>query len=155
MAGKSKRTGWEDMRQARLEATKEQRAIKAKRQRERHMTWKEQGRCSRCGSIKEDNGLSTCSSCLLKIKLTRKNGEHKNKPYRELSDAQKERIKRNKAEKYNDRRAQGLCVRCGHRKALPGMALCNQCRLERNQSQYGHVNHSISWYEKERKAGRL
>lgn len=145
---------WEAIRQARLEATKEKRAILADRQRELRKSWKEQGRCSRCGSPKEDDGLSTCQTCLMKVKLTRKSVAQKDKPYKDLPDAQKERIKQRRHEKYQDRKAQGLCVRCGQRKALYGLVLCGQCRLERSQSQYGYVNHSIKWTAKERKAGR-
>lgn len=152
---KNKPNGWEIMRQERLEATKEQRAISAEKYRECRKKWKEQGRCVRCGSEKADDGNATCLECLLKIKLTRKSEAQKSKPYSELPDEQKERIKQSRRKKYQDRKSQGICVRCGQRKALSGLTVCGQCRIKRNQALYGYVSHSSSWYKKERKAGRL
>lgn len=155
MADKSKRTGWENMRQARLDATKEQRAIKAEKQREYRRARKEQGRCTRCGSIKNNDGLSVCPVCLLKVKLTRKPRAQKNKPYNELSDERKERIRRYRQKKYHERKLLGICVRCGQAAALPGLTMCMNCRLYCNQSHSGVAGHTIKYYTKERKAGRL
>lgn len=53
------------------------------------------------------------------------------------------------------RKAHGLCQRCGKAEALPGITLCQTCRLDHNQSRSGHVEHSAKWLRREREAGRL
>lgn len=58
-------TCWDKMRQARLEATKEQRAKKAQEQKTIRKLRKEHGLCIRCGKKDALSGITLCADCRL------------------------------------------------------------------------------------------
>lgn len=138
---------WDKLRQARLEATKEQRAKAAQNEKEKRLFLKEHGICTRCGHNEALPGLTLCAICQEKLK-------RKRKPVI-LTEAQKERNARLMKARYERLKASGLCVKCGKEPVEPGLVRCHNCRLFHNQSRSGYFEHSVKWSAKERKAGRL
>lgn len=143
-------SGWDKIRQARLEATKEYRAKVALLCKERYEFLKAHGICVQCGQEYALEGITLCAKCREKNNLARRG-----KKQRPLTAEQKARKNQNAKETRQNRIELGLCHICGKVKAVPGLKVCSDCRIARNQSRYGYFEHSHKWYEKERKAGRL
>ena len=69
---------------------------------------------------------------------------------REQLAAQKDRRGRNAADmrdRYRTLRSMGLCVRCKKDYAIPGMVLCESCRLWNNQRRSGAATAPRSPYK--------
>lgn len=155
MAGK-KHNGWEKMRQARLERTKEKRAKLAQYQKERRERLKLEGICTQCATDKAIPGQTMCEKCKEIHNLKRKGVKQNYKSAKKyiITPEQKEKNAQRKKQKRIELKGLGICTVCAKVKALPGLTLCMSCRLAKNQARYGYVEHSQKWYEKERKAGR-
>lgn len=154
---KKEHNGWEKMRQARLERTKEKRAKLAQYYKKRREQLKAEGVCQLCATDKAISGQCLCDKC-------REIHNLKRRGVKQISTSKKKHIetpeqKERRAQRKRERRIylkeNGLCTNCGKTDALPGLTVCMQCRMEINQSRYGYVHHSQKWYGKERKAGRL
>lgn len=156
MAGK-KHNGWETLRQARLERTKEKRAKLAQYQKERRERLKSDGICIKCATDKAIPGQVLCEKCREINNFKRRGVKQNYKPAKKyiLTPEQKAIRSQKKRQRRIDLKELGICVNCGKDKALPGLTVCQPCRLRMNQARYGYVEHSQKWYEKERKAGRL
>lgn len=104
---------------------------------------KSAGLCIRCGKHKTETGFSQCREC-----------RGRDRPTIHSEEALKRQKEKAKL-RYAERKNQGICVRCGKEKALPGIVLCSICRINRNQAIYGYFEHDPKWYKKEREAGRI
>lgn len=86
---------------------------------------KRQGLCIHCGKEKAEEGLSVCTICKLDGR------ERANRYYQEMSPEKKTEHLAKKKALYDERRAQGLCVRCGQ-PAYNNFAFCKKHHFERN-----------------------
>lgn len=101
--------------------------------------------CIRCGKNEAIAGLSSCYECLQRVK----NRKH-------IYTKEEYKIHcENMKTKYAERKKQGICVKCGKRKALPNRVKCLECTLYLNQSRSGYVEHTGQYIRNEIKAGRL
>lgn len=154
---RKKRNGWEEMRQARLEATKAKRAKKAQYLKERRERLKSEGICTKCATDKAIPGQTLCEKCREIYNFKRRGVKQGHKPvkkYIATSEQKEKNAQRNKHRRI-ELKELGICTNCAKVKALPGLTICMKCRIEISQARYGYVEHSQKWYEKERKAGRL
>lgn len=140
---------------------------------------KDNGLCTRCGRELDRKG-HYCSECLLKIrKYTRENKEFyrknhictecgkvrvygsdkicfecrakKNNRKKPLTDKQKDNFRKQQNSLYQQRSEQGICTRCGKRKAAIGRKKCDVCleedrvrhrrKREENTKIYRRENH--------------
>ena len=89
------------------------------RQKARHdakvALWREEGRCTRCGSEREDERWKLCQAC-------RTFCAGKNRHNAENAKARREALK-----------AKGFCEQCGKTWAEPGRVRCKKC-LEKNRT---------------------
>lgn len=106
---------------------------------------KQAGLCIRCGKKDAVPGLSQCAEC------SQRSNERQHIYAGEAAGKYNQKTK----DLYYERKARGICVKCGKNKALPGMVRCLDCRLFLNQSRSGYVEHTGKWAEKERSMGRL
>lgn len=105
---------------------------KRARKAERYKWLKAHGICVKCGSEKAFNGRVCCVDCLYKMQM-------RAIQYAESSPDAEERRKRHNArqaewmrEQRAQRKAAGMCIRCGKREALDGRVRCERCTyLER------------------------
>lgn len=148
-------SGWDKIRAARLEKTKEARAKQAQIQKDIRQWCKENGICSYCRKEKATEGIY-CHDCREKNNARRRHPKEvkptKKKP---LTDEQKAKKRQYAKEKRLSNIENGLCSQCGKNAPLPGRKLCNNCRLYLNQFRYGYVEHTAQWYEKERREKRI
>ena len=92
------------------------------------MWYKELGFCTACRKRKAVSGKVRCSECIEKGKKQKRiyGAEHKE----HISTYAKEYSKRT----YEERKADGVCVRCGKREPEAGKWSCTECL--RKQAQY-------------------
>ena len=90
-------------------------------QRDTRKFYRENGICTSCGKEKVFGDEIQCPDCKAKHKAQRK----------PLSEEQKERYNKNFRKQqrslYQERKEQGICTKCGKRKAMPGKAKCGIC----------------------------
>lgn len=98
--------------------------------------------CIRCGKKEAVEGLTQCEIC-----RQREMYHHK----RKITEAQKIKNKENAKKRYNERKKNGICVRCGKNKAIPGKVRCLDCNLFVNQSRSGYVEHKLNKIKEDRK----
>lgn len=86
---------------------------------------KEQGVCTLCGKSKVRKGLTMCQTCAERMR------EYKKRSWAAKSADEKaayrKRVNERRRQKRAERKAQGLCVRCGKNKARDGITLCAAC----------------------------
>ncbi len=95
---------------------------------EQYAWYKEHGRCPRCGG-EPVNGMVHCIDCLDKLreqaeKYQKGWSEEKRKHYNEQKKIYHKRI-------YEQRKAAGMCVKCGKRKAFRTL-MCGICQNKHN-----------------------
>lgn len=86
------------------------------------------GVCPRCRIRKALPNRTCCAECLYS------ENERAVKAYHEMSDEERQlyaqkRSERNK-ERYQERKAAGICVQCGKKPALSGKARCTECLIK-------------------------
>ena len=73
--------------------------------------------CPRCGKAPAVQGMSMCCDCLYR------NAEYSIEYYRNNKDKAQTYAKN----RYKSLKQEGICVKCGKRKAAPGRVSCKQC----------------------------
>ena len=73
--------------------------------------------CTQCGKEKVPETQKICPECRIKISKYRK----------PLTDSQKENFRKQQDLLYQKRKEQGICTRCGKRKAMADKAKCGIC----------------------------
>lgn len=90
-------------------------------QRDTKEFYRKNGLCTSCGKVMVLGSEKQCPECRVKRKAYRK----------PLSEEQKEKYNKNFKKQqrnlYQKRKEQGICTRCGKRKAMPGKAKCGIC----------------------------
>lgn len=121
-------SGWDKIRQERLEATKEQRAKRSVYAKERREFLKARGICVKCGQRDAIPEKTLCPDC--REKNNQKRRKKKDKPIPGAWYARQcERAK----ELRKARIAEGICVKCGKEKASPEAQYCHKCRARRKE----------------------
>ena len=89
--------------------------------RENKEFYRENGICTECGKVLVPKSERICPECRAKITASRK----------PMSDEQRQRNNKKFSEYeknlYRERKEQGICTRCGKRKAIHGKAKCGIC----------------------------
>ena len=97
---------------------------------ERREWYQSAGICPRCGKnpiLGDEKACPECNSYAYSINI-RINQDKKNKSHAEYS-----------RKVYAERKAQGICTRCGKRKADHGYAMCSICRIkDRNRQRIAY-----------------
>lgn len=88
--------------------------------------FKAHGLCARCGKIKPARNHVYCLECM-------SYDAEKARKYRLKTPDYNERHRKAQAQKYSERREQGLCTLCGKRKPENGFARCGVCRARLRQ----------------------
>lgn len=103
--------------------TKEQKTSKV---RERYCLLKTMKICTACGCCEAEPNKVLCYICGEKHRI------REEKRWSDMSDAKKkqrcEQIKIGNKTRYQARKAEGLCVRCGRYRAVKSHVLCIECR---------------------------
>lgn len=84
---------------------------------------KAEGICVFCGKEKADGGVR-CRACVEKHK----------KAWREDVYARRRELKRQN-QRYWQRRAAGICTRCGKKEVFPGISMCGPCAEKAREAQ--------------------
>ena len=130
-------------------ALDKRRAADRERYHQRTRARKAAGLCLRCGRDEPADGLTTCSVCALKNRERERTRNERLKA-EGLPRRDQERRRCADRERYRraaeDRRAQGLCPRCGLEGPAPGKALCHGCGEKTRKM-------ARARYHKNRKAG--
>ncbi len=100
--------------------------------RERYYWLKSHGICVRCGQESAEPNKTQCWEC------AEKNKERRALRYAKMDYAAKteynEKIRMNGNARFVDRKARGLCVKCGKRAPAVGILSCNECRRKQQKS---------------------
>lgn len=91
--------------------------------------YKANGICVHCGQENAVQGQTLCFRCREKVR------EANRRYYAHNRDKHKERTNRQGKERTEERRAQGICTKCGRRKPETGRARCAVCNA-RNRRYY-------------------
>lgn len=83
--------------------------------------YKEHHICVRCRNNKADVGRTCCAQC------REEDNAYHNDRYNYMTKQQKERRSASNKELYAKRKAAGVCVSCGKRKAEAGKTRCTEC----------------------------
>lgn len=86
--------------------------------------YKEHGICTRCHAEDAIKGQSLCPECRDKCNAKAK------ETYTERKARTRERDKQNSKALYAERKASGICVRCGKRSPQEGKLSCTQCLIK-------------------------
>lgn len=85
--------------------------------REEYHFYRQRGFCTYCHHKPAAIGYATCPECHEKISEKRRQWQAENK----------EALTAYKMERYYRQKAEGVCIRCGHRPARNGRVLCANC----------------------------
>lgn len=106
---------------------------------EEYVWFKEHGICPICGKTKAAPGKVSCDACLEKHRKSDR-VRYKNKDRAQVNAYQKERRERLKAD--------GMCSRCGQRKAENGKTMCLECAIKyRRWNRERYSRHSRHYKE--------
>ena len=79
------------------------------------------GLCTQCGKNTVFGNERMCPECLAKYEIYNKNRT------KEQQERYKNRFRIQQRNLYQERKAQGICTKCGKRKAMPGKRKCGIC----------------------------
>ena len=125
-----------------MQTREEKLAYQRKYNAERRAFLREHGLCAWCGKEKAEEGKVLCWQCAIK------DSERHERVYYSLTEEERKEKNRKGHEraplKRQERKAQGLCPRCGHT-AVKGSVLCLECRIKarRNSKEYGRKHGAI------------
>ena len=98
--------------------------------------------CPICGKNRLYEKENNCPDCLAKARV-------KNNEYREKNlDLMREKDRMRSKARILNRKALGLCTKCGKRKASTGYSTCSICRIK--ATEYSHTLERYQGYEKGR-----
>ena len=83
--------------------------------------YRSHGLCTKCGKNTVLGDKRTCPECLAKWEI------YNNHRTKEQQERYKNRFRTQQKNLYHERKAQGICTKCGKRKAMPGRAKCGIC----------------------------
>ncbi len=102
---------------------------------------KAHGICVNCKNETAEPGKTLCFECAEKSRARNR------KAAANRTEEQKETMRRKHAEycrqKYAERKAAGICTKCGERKAVRGRTLCIDCRTKRRRKKDPRWNNDI------------
>ena len=114
-----------------------QRAADRERFRKRTAERREAGLCPRCGERPPEPGRALCAGCAEKRNRAGRARDARlraeAKPRRDPARAREYERERTRRER-EERRARGICIRCGQRPAAPDRASCEPCLEKRREA---------------------
>lgn len=112
--------------------------------RESRKFFKEHGLCQICGKNVPEPGRVTCSDCLQYNQEYQAMRRATDTP--EERDARLEYLRTTGKARYEKRKADGLCTRCG-RKVEPGKTMCTECLIHRRKMERERQGTGLRDYE--------
>lgn len=109
----------------------DQKAYAAQYYKELHQYCIEKGICTRCHKHMALQGRRLCAECTYVNTINRIRRAKNEKPNNDAERAEKNEKRR---ELYAKRKAEGICINCGQKKALANRVLCNECRIRANKA---------------------
>lgn len=108
----------------------------------RKLWYNEHGICRDCGQREVEPNTQLCFECA--ERKYKKAKEY----YKNNRDEINEKNKRRSREKYAARKASGICVKCGKRKALENKTLCIDCYVKKRRKKDPRWNNEIERSER-------